>query len=200
MTDLIVVAVHGEDWWPQCVASLGEGAPYQLWDTGSYPTGKYLGLYEYVVAGEFPPGYEHIRDADRFLFLQDSMTALTPDYLRWFRDQMLSDLCAVAWGRFPMQWDTHEQKARVEARYGGPGPEHGIFGPVFYTTRAALDVLAEKDLLPRVPTTRLEAQGTERAWAYAFARAGIPVVGPLWDPDAMKTGFGPFKKVWAARP
>jgi hypothetical protein len=200
--ELIIVAAHGPDHIGQCMAALTDAETVVVVDTGSgqvpgrcvriaggYPTGAYRWAYQSM-------------PADRYLFIQDSMTALESP-LPWFRDQFPAGGGAVAWARFPQQWDSAEQRAWVEAAYPGtPEPSHGIFGPVFYTDRASLDVLAGRGLLPPVPVNRLQAQGTERAWAYAFAAAGLPVVGPDWDPVTMAaaSGFGPFRKTWAARP
>jgi hypothetical protein len=198
--ELVVIAAHGPEYSFLCRRSLAPSVAVTIIDTGSgtvvdadvvlddgcHPTGAYLWAYEHLVA-------------DAYLFIQDSMTAVTPNPLPWFREQM-PDLGTVAWGRFPMQWDNPEQRARVEAAYPGVHPPHGILGPIFYVNRKSLDVLAEKGLLPAVPTNRMEAQGTERAWAYAFAAAGLPVAGPEWNPGEMAVGFGPFKKVWAGRP
>lgn len=192
MDDLIVVAKHGNDWIGQCLASLG-GAPVLVVDTGpagpvpgQHPTGAYLWAYRNV-------------KANRYLFIQDSMTALDPEPVGWFRDQMPHAGGAVAWGRFPLQWDSGEQENWVRSQYGWNRYDAGIFGPVFYTTRHSLDVLKVKKLLPKAPSNRIEAQGTERAWALAFASAGLQVAGPTWDHDQMQRGFGPFKKVWANR-
>lgn len=196
MTPLIVVACHGPDWIGQCLKSLRDhtrvhnilavdtsgttdhGADVAL--DGGHPTGAYRWAYENT-------------SADEFLFIQDSMTCLE-DPLPWFLDQAPS-LGAVAWAKFPIQWDGGGQRETVEFRYPGVSPGFGIFGPIFYTTRTALNELK----LPEVPTTRLEAQGSEREWAYAFTAAGLEVAGPEWNSDQM-TRWGPFRKVFAARP
>jgi hypothetical protein len=203
MAELIVVACNGPTWIGQCRDSLEERAPdasVVYIDTGGtiahgadvaipggHPTGAYLWAVQQYAA------------YDRFLFVQDSMTALM-DPLPWFREQFPATGGAVAWAKFRMQWDA-DQKPWVEAQYPGvPEPEWGIFGPVFYTDRATLDLLAERNLLPPIPENRIQAQGTERSWAYAFAAAGLPVIGPEWDSDAMTRAFGPFCKFWANRP
>lgn len=199
--ELIVVAAHGPLWIDQCRESLGD-APVLVVDTGSdevphadacihggHPTGAYRWAYEH-------------RKADRYLFIQDSMTCVVDDPLPWFRDQWSESGAAVAWQRFSMQWDSDEQRRAVEERYPGVNPTHGVFGPVFYVDRASLDLLAARDLMPMVPQDRIQAQGSERAWAFAFAAAGLPVVGPDWEPHALVAGdsVGPFRKVFANRP
>lgn len=198
---LIVVAAHGPDYIDACLASLG-AHPRLVVDTGSGTVpGADVRLHGGHPTGAYRWAYEHT-DAAAFLFVQDSMVAVVPDPVAWFVGQA-PELGAVAWGRFPLAWDNVEQRGRVEAQYGADDPpDTGIFGPVFWTTRAALEVLGGCGLLPPAPADRMQAQGTERAWAYAYRRAGLAVTGPMWDSDAMGTpaGFGPFRKTWAARP
>lgn len=199
MRELIVVAAHGPDFAGQCVASLPSAAARLVVDTGSnqvpdadvvlpggHPTAAYRWAYENV-------------PADHYLFIQDSMTAIVDDPTTWFRDQ-LPEPGAAAWGLFAMAFDTPGQRAWVQDQYPGPVPTVGIMGPIFYTSRASLAVLDRAGLMPAIPADRIQAQGTERAWAFAYARAGLPVVGPMWDHGAMQAGFGPFRKVWAGRP
>lgn len=204
MNELIVVACHGPDWIGQCRASLAEHAPDA--DTLFVDTGRSLAHgADVAIDGGYSTGvylwaYEQYAAYDRFLFMQDSMTTLA-DPLPWFRNQW-RDNGASCWALFPMQWDNAEQVRRVTTAYPGVSPASGIFGPVFYTDRASLDLLARRQLLPARPTSRLDAQETERSWAFALAAAGMPVVGPDWDVGVMQseTGLGPFRKTWAARP
>ncbi|HEX6970003.1 MAG TPA: hypothetical protein VF174_14510 [Micromonosporaceae bacterium] len=192
METLIVVAAHGTQYVEQCLQSLdghrvmvvetGESGPVP----GRHPTGAYL-----WAVGQYP--------ADRYLFIQDSMTCLTADPVGWFEQQWPGS-GAVAWGRFPMQWDGPRQEQWVRAQYPGVETSHGIMGPIFYTDRASLNLLAERGLLPAIPTDRIEAQGTERAWAYAYTAAGLPVAGPEWNHAQMQVDWGGWRKVWAGRP
>ncbi len=203
MNELIVVACNGPAWIDQCRASMKTFAPdavVRYVDTG----GSLEHGADVAISGGYPTGvlrwaYES-QPHDRLLVIQDSMTVLA-DPLPWFR-RMWTGYGAVAWQRFPMQWDDWSQAAWVETLYPDVRPSHGIFGPVLYTDRASLDVLAARDLLPPVPESRWQSQATERAWAYAFAAAGLPVAGPVWNPDQMQlpSGFGPFRKVLAGRP
>lgn len=155
---------------------------------GGWPTGAYLWAIERYAA------------YDRFLFIQDSLVILT-DPLPWFRD-LWPGMGAAAWGRFRMQWDNEDQLRQVEQRYPDAQPSHGIFGPIFYTDRRSLDILKSNGLLPSVPSSRLESCASERAWAYAFATAGMPVAGPEWnaEPSTATAGWGPFRKVFGNRP
>jgi hypothetical protein len=193
MKELVVVAYHGTQWVGQCVASI-TGTPVLAVDTGplgpapnQHPTGAYLWAYR-----NYP--------ADRYLFIQDSMTAIEPDPCGWFRDQ-LGDAGAVAWGKFGLAFDTVEQESWVRQQYEGwAWPGTGIVGPIMYVPRESLDLLSEKQLLPWPPTNRIQAQGTERAWGFAFHAAGLQVAGPMWDKGRMEAAWGSFRKVWAARP
>lgn len=200
MTDLIVIGAHGPDFATQCVASLPPDVPRLVVDTGSgtvpnadvrlasgHPTAAYRWAYEN-------------RPADNYLFIQDCMTAIVDDPVKWFRDQMPAGGGAVAWGLFGMAFDTQSQLDWVTGQYPGPIPPLGIMGPIFYTSHASLAALDAAGLLPQIPADRIQAQGTERAWAFAFDRARLPVVGPMWDHGAMQIGVGPFRKVWAGRP
>jgi hypothetical protein len=195
METMIVVAAHGEQYAQQCVDSIpyrrGQNVVVIATDEfgpvpGKHPTGAYLWAYEHF----------HV---DRYLFIHDSMTCLTDDPLHSFVEQWPGQ-GAVAWGRFGMCWDSAEQQQRVVDQYPGVGASHGIAGPVFYTDRASLDLLATRGLLPAVPNDRLQAQGTERAWAYAYAAAGLPVAGPEWNHYQMQVGWGGWRKTWAGRP
>jgi hypothetical protein len=199
--ELIVVACHGNDWVDQCHKSLAEHSPKT--DVAIVDTGSGLVSGAYLIDGGYSTGaylwaYEQRVSYDRFLFIQDSMTALA-DPMPWFRD-LWQGAGAACWGLFPMQWDNHEQAVEVGTRYPHVAPRHGIFGPIFYTDRASLDLLAMAGLFPKRPESRLDAQTAERSWAYAFATLGLPVVGPEWNPGRMQEGFGPFRKTWAARP
>jgi hypothetical protein len=200
MDTLIVVAAHGPRFAAQCRESLGSAAPVCVVDTGSGA----VPLADCLIPGGHPTGaylhaYEH-HPADAYLFIQDSMVATTPDFLDHFAAQM-PPLGAVAWGVFGLAWDSEEQRCWVADQFPGrQEPPTGIFGPVFYTNRATLDRLRDEGLLPRIPITKIQAQGSERAWGWAFHAAGLPVVGPPWDFYRMQDGsFPPFKKVWADR-
>lgn len=201
MNELIVVAAHGPDHIAECVASLPD-VPRLVVDTGS----RAVPNADVMIDGGYPQAaylwaYEQYAAFDRFLFIQDSMVCTDPDPLHWFRQQLPKG-GVVAWQRFPMQWDTQEQVDWVQAQYPGVNPSHGIFGPVFYCDRSVLDLVVAKRLVPARATVRWQAQATERAWAYAFAAAGIPVAGPEWQPHDLVAGtpVGPFRKTFASRP
>jgi hypothetical protein len=202
MRELIVVACHGDSWIERCRESLNIHDPDTIRvfvDTAPEKSA----LANVSLPGAWPTGcllwaFDVACDFDRFLLVQDSLTTIAPP-MPWFRDQW-TGAGAVAWQKFLMDWDGEEQRAMVENRYTSR-PEYGIFGPIFYTDRESLCQLAFQDLMPGVPTSRLESCATERSWAYAFEQAGLPVVGPGWDVPLMTgEGIGPFRKTFANRP
>lgn len=203
MHELIVVATHGDAWIDQCRASLEQhalGASIMYVDTGTTWNPK----TDWTIDGGWPTGvlrwvYENFRSKyDRYLLMQDSMTALA-DPLPWFRDQFQGS-GAVAWQLFPIEWDDAPQQQSVEERYQSR-PPYGICGPIFYTDRDSLDAIHAANLMPKIPFDRWSSCASERAWAYAYAQLDMPVVGPVWDVGAMTspTGVGPFRKTWANR-
>src|ERR1043166_5180305 len=153
MNELIVVACHGPDWIGQCRASPDEHAPGAsvvcIDTSGSTAHGANVAIQGGYSTGVYLWACEQYAAYDRFLFIQDSMTALA-DPMPWFRDQWPGS-GAFCWGLFPMQWDNYDQAVAVGTRYPWVAPQHGIFGPVFYTDRASLDLLAKQDLLPEMP-------------------------------------------------
>lgn len=140
-----------------------------------------------------------------YLFIQDSLEMTYPAPASLFEMEAHGpgkDFMVVAWARFPMFFDTREQELRVTRQYPYQlPPSHGIFGPIFWAERKAMEKLEKLNLFPLAPETKMDAQGTERAWAWAFARAGIPV-GHLheWSNEFLTSGqAAPFRKVFAGR-
>lgn len=112
-----------------------------------------------------------------YLFLQDSLRGNVEDVVEPFRGKEE----VVAWGTFPMFFDDEQQGNWVLKQYPGHTmPRRGIFGPIFYATRRAMQRMESKGLFPKTPPNRLMAQGTERAWAFACDWAGIKL-GTLGD-------------------
>lgn len=194
MKDLVVISAHGPDFAARCVNSLPPDVSRLVVDTGSgaVPNAdvKLDGGYQTAAARW---AYEHT-DAEGFLFVQDSMVCVDADPLVWFRDQWAGS-GAVAWGQFGLAWDSPEQANWVRDHYGAGDPPRGIVGPVFYTDRASLDRVR----WPAIPVCKWQDQGNERAWSFAFAAAGLPVVGPSWDQPTMEQGRGGWRKTWAGR-
>lgn len=150
----------------------------------------------------FVRAYEQHPDFHSYLFLQDSLRGTVDDVVKPFRDYSEEHgYPVVAWGFFPMFFDNGEQQNWVESQYAREvRPRNGIFGPIFYATNDAMR--QAKPFFPRSPENRLQAQGTERAWAYTFEAAGVPF-GALgaWSNEGMASGNYPvFQKVFANRP
>jgi hypothetical protein len=153
---------------------------------GGYDTGAYLWAYFNVEAAEY-------------MFMQDSCLPRSRDFVDTFHDYMPGPMGVVAWNLFSLTiWDSPEQRTAVDFTMGqgAPWPDKGIFGPIFYTSRLALDRLARKRLLPPYALHKQGAQGMERAWAIGFHRVGIPVRGltDTHEPDraAMAAGRLPL--------
>lgn len=183
---LVVVAAHGDDY-----LSNWEGDMLYdvvMWDTseGGHPTRAYIEAFR-----QYRDRYQS------FMFVQDSMRPTDRRYLQQFR----IDRPVVAWCTFPgMMWDSDGQAEWVRTQYPDQlEPANGIFGPVFYATRDAMQ--QAEPHFPATPRTKLEAQGTERAWAYCFQAAGVPVFGLYtFDVTPMQNGdYAPFVKVFANR-
>lgn len=163
-----------------------------------YTTGAYLWAYWH-----YP--------AKNYLFMQDSMEAITEDYLAPFKEKQ-PERGAVAWCKFKEDFDSPEQKAwahyilNSDPDWEPNNHEYlgeGIFGPVFYVSKETLDELSERGLLPPTPTTKYQSQGMERIWPWLFSKAGMPVesLSGYWDAGKMERGEldGIFKKTFADR-
>lgn len=185
---LVVIAKFDDRYIDRCLASLGDKYPIKIIDTssGGHPTGAYIKAYK-----EYP--------AKNYLFMQDSMFALQPDYVEPFASQ---DADVVAWTLFRQGFDTAEQEAWATEYYKSDYPGVGIFGPVFYTSRKVMQKLDEMNLLPPIPKNKAEAQTTERMWSWAVYKAGLTLgsAAGFWDKDRMITGTFPiFRKIFGNR-
>lgn len=158
---------------------------------GGYPSGALIDTYRFE------------RRHDSYLLVQDTMEPTQDDVVAPFVEaarKARSPVCV--WARFPMFFDNPDQQHWVEAQYPYvPKPEFGVFGPVFWVERKVLDRLDRYGRLPRKPRHKNEANGTERAWAYAFDLLGIKPAH-LWDwsTEHLESGDAlPFKKLYAGR-
>lgn len=179
---LIVVAAR-DDTFAGNLSSF-KGGDVVVADTsqGGHPSQAYIDTY-------------HSHPAESYLFIQDSMRG-AGNVVQPFRDRGP----VVAWASFEMFFDDAEQARWVQDQYPGvPTPRAGIFGPIFYATREAME--AAEPWFPARPDSKLLAQGTERAWAYAFAAAGVPVEALYsYDmADLSSDACPPFTKTFANR-
>ena len=187
MNTLIVVAAV-DDRFEDNVAKIASG-PYETIreDTsmGGHPSAAFIRAFHKY------PTY------DSYLFLQDSLEPTVDDVVAPFVE---ADAEVVAWARFPMFFDNDYQAQWVLSQGFTVQPLWGIFGPIFYATRAAME--RAEMWFPRTPRIRLEAQGTERAWAFTFHQAGDkPAHLHEWSNQHLSSGDAhPFKKTFALRP
>lgn len=190
LQNLVVIAAYDKQFIEGCLESLGSKYKVVVMDTsqGGHPTGAYIRAFR-----QYP--------AKNYLFMQDSMLAKQFDYLQPFIDKK-PHKGAAAWCLFHMSFDTAQQEEWAWSLYAEDPPEYGIFGPIFYMSRKDLLDLENRGLLPPIPTNKLEAQTTERMWAWALKNAGMELtsVCGMWDHDAIARGDYPvFKKVFAGR-
>jgi hypothetical protein len=138
-----------------------------------------------------------------YLFLQDSLEPTTEDVVAPFVAASQAHKAPfVAWARFPLFFDTGEQRARVEQQYPYVAqPPFGVFGPIFWVTRKEMEYLDRHHRFPKTPRDKMDAQGTERAWAYAMAAMGTRVAALHdWSNEFLASGEAtPFRKVFAGR-
>ena len=155
------------------------------------------------VSGALIDAYRFGKKHDAYLVVQDSMEPLIDLVHAPFEDEAeLKRTPVVGWARFPMFFDNPEQQQWVEAQYPYVDrPEFGIFGPVFYIEWKVLYRLDRIGRLPRKPRNKNEANGTERAWAYALAALGVrPAFLHDWSEEYLSSGDAlPFKKVYVGR-
>lgn len=155
------------------------------------------------VSGALIDTYRFGPKADSYLVVQDTMEPLFDRVVDPFLDAAEAQKTpAVAWARFPMFFDNGAQEHWVKQQYQQMlNPEHGIFGPVFYVERKVLEKLDKLGRLPKKPTNKNEANGTERAWSFALALLGIkPGYLHEWSEEFLTSGDAlPFRKVYAGR-
>ena len=153
--------------------------PYKGYDTGAY-------LWAYWTL-----------EAEQYLFLQDSCAPREGDYFEQFAAKMPGPLGAVGWSSFDLfVWDSTAQCEATEYMYGAKDawPKKGIFGPIFFTTRASLKHLDDSSLLPAYPVHKSQQQAMERAWAILYHRAGLNVNFLVDEhlPDGRRMGNGGY--------
>jgi hypothetical protein len=140
---------------------------------------------------------------DAYLLLQDTLEPLVEDVVAPFVDAAeKAKTGAAAWAGFPMFFDTPDQKHWVVEQYQQvEEPKLGVFGPIFWVTRKNLERLEKLYRLPKHPADKLQAQGTERAWAYALGMIGqTPAFLHPWSNEHLASGEAlPFRKVFAGR-
>lgn len=162
----LIVSATYDDAFPEWYERLPEPKVRVSTKDGGHPSQAFIRAYR------FDKQRHH-----SYLFLQDSLEPLVDDVVAPFR---APGEPVVAWGFFPLFFDNPEQQEKVLRQYPGPLPPYGIFGPIFYAERKALQRLDKLGMFPRTPENKMDAQGTERAWACAFYQAGVAMtaLGP----------------------
>ena len=159
---------------------------------GGHPSQAFVNAYRY-----------DLKRHRAYLFLQDSLEPLIDLVHAPFEDEAEDKRTpVVAWARFPTFFDDGSQKDHVVAQYPHMlWPDYGIFGPIFYAERKVLEKLDKYNRFPKAPENKMDAQGTERAWAFAFKALGIePAFLHEWSNEHLASGDAlPFKKVFAGR-
>ena len=130
--------------------------PYSGYDTGAYVW-----------------AYQNYK-SDEYIFMHDSLEILTNDWLEAFR-YYKCDVCYYA--SFPIQFDEDAQKNRlIDIGIYNQDAPYGIFGPIFYANRNAMDKVAARfDLKSVIPTTKLDQMGMERGWSMMFETVGARI-------------------------
>ena len=191
--DTLIVSATYDDSYPDWYAALPEPKLRQSTASGGHPSQALISAYRF--------------DRKRhgaYLLLQDSLEPTQDDVVAPFVEAARSARTSVVgWARFPMFFDTPEQQARVERQYPhlNPKPGYGIFGPIFWVERRVMEQLDKLGRFPATPRDKMDAQGTERAWAYAFHLLGItPMFLHEWSNEFVSSGEAtPFRKVFGGR-
>src|SRR6187399_1825234 len=128
----LVVSATYDDSYPEWYLGLPD--PKIRWSTaeGGHPSQAFVRAYR--------ADYQRHR---AYLFLQDSLEPLFDNVTAPFEDAAVEQrVPVVAWARFPLFFDTPDQRALVEQQYPNqPAPDYGIFGPIFWAERRAMEKL-----------------------------------------------------------
>lgn len=184
----LIVSATYDNSYPEWYDALPEPKIRVSTAEGGHPSQAFINAYRY-----------DLKRHKAYLFLQDSLEPLIDLVAAPFED---AGAPVVGWAGFPMFFDDEEQKEKVVAQYPHlMWPPQGIFGPIFYVERKVMEKLDKYNRFPKAPENKMDAQGTERAWAFAFAALGIkPAFLHEWSNEHVTSGDAlPFKKVFAGR-
>jgi hypothetical protein len=197
LQNLVVIAANGTNYIHRCLDSLGDKYPILVVDTFSdepiqidRPNVEVCRMpFKGYGSGAYLWAYWHY-EAENYLFLQDTLVAKEPDYLKYFIENQ-PERGACAWALFSMSVDDDAQSQFIRYCYTTM-PEFGLFGPIFYISRASLDELRDKKLLPPTPMKKEHDMACERMWAMAFAQAGMELKSAAGIYDAGRMSEGQF--------
>jgi len=140
--------------------------------------------------GAYKYAYDNYKD-DWYFFMHDSMEVKDINFLDNFKQH---DVCT--WLYFPIFFDDPTDEAVCRATYPLISPI-GIFGPIFYAKRSALDKITLE-----IPNTLNEAHNFERGLACAFHSAGIKInhIHEMIEDKIINDGYPDLKKWKPQRP
>ena len=123
--------------------------------------------YKCFDSGAYIWAYQNIKNQDNWIFLQDSLEIIRPDYISQIKEQLKS-FEVVAGFDFPYSYDIHPlQKVWCETDIEFHNyPEKGIFGPIFSVRNSTMNRIPESWL--KYPQEKLMQQGMERRWSLMF--------------------------------
>jgi hypothetical protein len=132
--------------------------PYKAYDTGAY-------IHAF-----------RNYDAHAYLFMQDSVRPKCSGWFEAFEQRATFGVGCVPWLIFPMQWNSQYQVDwLIEKCNTNDWPPYGVFGPIFYAPRLALERLDELGYLDILPTCKEEQMAMERVWPTIFNLAGFGI-------------------------
>lgn len=190
--DTLIVSATYDDAFPDWYEQLPEPKVRVSTAGGGHPSQAFINAFR-----------DDRRKHRAYLFLQDSLEPMMDEVTIPFEAVAATTKAdIVGWARFPLFFDTPEQEHRVAAQYAWvQRPQWGIFGPIFWATRKVMERMEKQYRFPLAPEDKIQAQGTERAWAFA-ANAVAAKVSFLhdWDNTFLTSGDAlPFKKFFAGR-
>jgi len=195
---MIVVATHnGKDHLPVLLESLERhgvgGHDVLILDTGStcraslellrevesrkWPFRLEVGKtpYQAYDSGAYVHAFRNW-DAEGYLFMQDSVKPKRDDWVSAFESKATYGVGCVPWLIFPMQWNSQEQVDWLISTCGvNDWPPHGVFGPIFYAPRSAMESLDAKGFLDILPSDKTQQMAMERIWPTVFTLSGFAV-------------------------
>jgi len=190
--DTLIVSATYDDSYPEWFEELREPKVRVSTAGGGHPSQAFINAFR-----------DDRRRHRAYLFIQDSLEPMMDDVTGLFEEcarKRRADV--VGWARFPMFFDSPEQEHRVTNQYAWVHrPAYGVFGPIFWATRKTMERLEKNYRFPLAPENKMDAQGTERAWAYAFAAVAARVEFLHdWSNEFLTSGDAlPFRKVFAGR-
>jgi glycosyltransferase involved in cell wall biosynthesis len=174
---IVIPCFEGEQYLEPLIKSIPPMEEILIVDTGSKDI-NYLRKYPYLTDFTKKPGfaigayilaYEKY-PRDEYFFIHDSMTI--KGSLDDFRKNDVT-----GWLRFPFSHGADEYRPYIDAETKDSVslPQWGIFGPIFYAKRKALDKLRQNKNFCDYPETKQHLCAMERVLPIQFMKAGVTV-------------------------